>query len=238
MIYYEGTKLSPNLYVESVDGLYDFPKAKNSGEDWDNEPFLKFPTSQKKWQFESRKIKVNCFIIGDTFEAAQTEFLTTLGTKLQTTLQFSDLRLMTIPSYSNRAYYVEFVKPAFVSTNYDTGVCVFRFTLTFNEPQPFNIQLRFKFDIDTAFELSIGRESIVTNTSSENQIYINDVFRGFSHEYDLGEFNANYTGTFYAGKTYYMLIYGDIDKLTKIFSSVTVQDETIANYYFRNGTIS
>lgn len=234
MIYISGVKLSPNIYILNQTGLYDFPKVKNNGTDWNNQPFLKFPTVNRQWQFENKKIRLSCMIMGESFAACQSEYLTTIKSKLQV----NGLLMMTVPFYSNRAFLVELTDNSFVGTNYANGNCVFRFDLIFNEPQPFNIQFSYTVGATPiALDLSIGRSSPILQLASEKQRYCNVWFQGSQTEIHIEAGNYLFSDNLAENTKHHCIITGDIDSVSYISSSVTPDNTTIANYYFRNGTI-
>lgn len=234
MIYINNTLISSKLFIESVDGLFDFPSLKSTERNWLRRDLVEFDDSRKSWQFESKEITINAAIVADTYVQCETAY----GALLSAIRQ-DDLLMMTIPSYSNRGYLVHNISSEHVRTNYNLGYCVFRLKLKFIEPQPFNIQFFYDIgSIPTALDLSIGKPSPGLSTASERQKYVNVWFQGTNTEVNIEQGLYNYSGTLSADTRHTCIISGDVDEVAYIYSSVDPSYKTIANYYMRNGGIT
>lgn len=232
MIYINNAILT-GVVVEKVNGLYDFPKLKASEIDWDDQPLVEFDDSQKTWQFGVRKIRVNCYIQGDTYSAAMAKL-----NNIKTTINADGLIQLTIPNYSNRACLVRVDNQSMaVHTRYEPTNARLRFTLNFIEPQPFNIQFYYDISTPTSLSLTIGKISKSLSLASDLQRFFTVYHNGSKTEINAEQVNYEYNDTLTVGRHYFVVV-GDIDQIDTINSSIVPSYRDVADYYFRNGSIT
>jgi len=242
MIWFDNFEWEENgLRISDVKGLFDFPELKNHGIDWKDRDYIQPNSRLQDYQYGSRKITLDCFMVKNTWDELQLEiegmivFFSTSG-----------LKMMVLPSFSNRGYMVKLEKSTLFKPNklFRNGKCVAEFKLQFEEPQPFNVQFSFVYPTtgQVSLDFTIERRFKSLSSGSTDQQFVTINFKGTTTEINLEQADYHFSNVIsvVAGVPYPLVITGEIDSMDLIdLTSAGVVPVGIdtANLFIRNGEI-
>jgi hypothetical protein len=223
-------------------GLFDFPKLKNEGTEWNDRDYNEALGRDIYYQYESRQITLDCFVASDNWASLQNSL-----NNIAVALKYDGLQLLKLTNYSNRGYVVRLKKTTIFQPKryFEAGKSVASFKIVFEEPQPFNAQFSIVRlnDGATATNAAITISDTLKSFSfgSDDQKYITVYFMGNSTVVNLEQEDYVDDGlkVFAPYVPEPVVILGEIDSMTEV--RVTVDPELTLigtdtiNYFLRNG---
>lgn len=240
---YLGTYSFENRYVtvSKVSGLWDFPSLKKQGTDWLDSDYIDVLTRNEDFQYESRTITLDCFIVGENWDNLQSRI-----DLFAAILMYDGLRMLHLPNISNRGYMVRLDKSTLFEpiTYFSNGQNIASFKLQFEEPQPFNIQFAMAYQyskFEREINIQISKTSREQSLNSDGQQFITVDFLDNHQEANLeqSDYILN-TGYPVSTMNYPFVITGEIDSIEDIEISTDVEPIGLAtaNLFMRNGQIT
>lgn len=230
------------LRIKSVQGLYDFPSIKNDGNNWVDEDYTEALNRLKDFQYNSKKITLDCFVSGADWSALNTSILA-----IKAELVSDSLRMLTMSDYSNLAYMVRLAKTTIFKPHmyFKNGRSMASFKIVFEEPQAFCIKFYWDFsevDAGTSVALSFSVKKTTKSLSlgSLNQKYVTVYFDGLGHSINLEQEDYTFNKSGIDHILMPCVITGEIDSIEDILvtGSYPAQGVVAADYFLRNGSIT
>jgi len=246
MIKLGGTRLDLNgLRIKQVKGLHDFPQLKTDGAVWSDVHYTQPLNRLIDFQYKSRKITLDCFVVASNWSAMQTRL-----NNIATALVYDDLRMLVLSDYSYRGYMVRLKKSTLMkpARYYQSGKSVAEFKLVFEEPQPFNVQWTFIYPpskLESLIDFRIIKMTKSLSYGSDEQQYIRVCFNNEITDINLEQedYVKQTIMPVTGGIPYPVVVLGELDMVQDI--SIQVNEPTgsevtgldTAAYYLRNGLI-
>jgi len=230
------------LRVSKVSGLYDFPGIKNEGTDWTDEDYTEVLNRLIDFQYESRKITLECYCYAASWADLDAMMLDLIGW-----LDYDGLKMLIMTEYSNRGYMVRLNKSTIFNPYryFEAGQSVAKFTIVFEEPQPFNVQFSFFYPDDKfeqLIEVNVSKTSKSLSLGSTEQQFATVHFMEDSTEVNLEQEDFDYSELYPVVELlpYPLIITGDVDAVEDITIGATVAPigVAVAELFLRNGTIT
>jgi hypothetical protein len=219
---------------DGYSGLFDLPALKKQGVDWTDQNYTEAPSRLIDMQYGNRLITLDCFITASSWTNLQQKL-----TGLRSVLTHSDLKLLQCPGVSNRGYVVFLQKTTIAKpfTYFRGNETVAEFKMVFEEPQPFNFQVRWDArEADKEVSIAIKKSPRIHTGESHKQSYINVWFNGTVTDHNIEKEDYVFAGTVSA-KNYPMVITGNIDDITLVQLNEDASGLIEAQNFLRNGTI-
>lgn len=230
------------LRIKSVKGLFDFPQLKSHGVEWDDEDYIQPHNRIIDYQYGPRKITLDCYMKGDSWSQLRSRLY---GLKNWIT-SIPRLKMLVLTDYSTRGHMCYLQKDTILKPvrYYENGKSVALFKLTFEEPQPFNVQLTFINTLSslTTATITVMKLSKSLDLGSDKQRYINAYIGSVHRQANLEQENLELSFTFNPGQPTPFIITGEVDSIERIGLSISgtgieVYNVDTANYFLRNGIV-